>query len=390
MNEKSKLYIVIGLIVFIIAIIPAVLIISTLRSNSLLEKYEQKFKSTDTEIVYIGRPSCPHCQSFQPKLKTYADNYDFNYLYVNTDEINSATLENILSKAEINSENFGTPYTIVIKDGKVVDTQNGDVPAEKNLFEFLQRNNFIPAEEEYNLEYSNRLYTQFEETFGANENNIIYMGRPTCSNCQSFQPKLDRFAEDYDFEYLYINTDEIGNKTIEKILAKAGIKSSEFGTPYTIITKNGKVIDKQIGDVAKEENLFTLLQKNGFISANEEYDDNNNLTYITPTDFVGIVKDSKRSVIVIGQTTCGYCSQARPILSEIVKEQSVEINYIDYDTLTATDQQQVVGSLEYLQKNNWGTPLLLVVENNALIKQLEGATTKENYIKFLKENGVIK
>ena len=51
---------------------------------------KDKISSTDKFILFIGRPSCPYCQLFEPKLSNVACKFEFNIFYINsenTDEL---------------------------------------------------------------------------------------------------------------------------------------------------------------------------------------------------------------------------------------------------------------------------------------------------------------
>jgi len=237
---------------------------------------------------------------------------------------------------------------------------------------------------------SNKVYQEFENTLKNSKNEIIMIGNSNYPYSQTYQSMLDNLSELYNFKYLYVNTNNITSGTLYKILDQLDVDPDDFDTLLTAITKDGKVIDVQNDFVSEEKELFDFLQKNNLISKNAEYNDPNKLTMITASQFADIVKSNERSVIVIGQTTCIHCINAKPILNEIVADEGIVINYINYDKLSNEDRNLVLNSLEYLTSTQWGTPLMLVVENNNLINQYPGETTKENYINFLKANGVIK
>lgn len=236
---------------------------------------------------------------------------------------------------------------------------------------------------------SERMYKAFESTFASKNNEVVYLGRPTCSHCQNFRPKLDRLAGSYGFDYLYVNTDNLNSDMLDKVLEKLGVDPSKFGTPYTVVVKDNKVVAEQSGEVSKEEDLFNFFQKNGIISSEAEYDgesEKTSLTYIEYDKFASLVAGTDKSVIVIGLTYCGYCAQARPILSTIVDEEDIAINYIEYDTL-ASDKQTAI--IDLLKTEEVKTPLLLIVQNGKVLNKYEGARTKTDYLNILKENGVI-
>ena len=54
---------------------------------------KDKISSTDKFILFIGRPSCPYCRLFEPKLSNVARNSNFTIFYINSE--NSEELEYI-------------------------------------------------------------------------------------------------------------------------------------------------------------------------------------------------------------------------------------------------------------------------------------------------------
>ncbi len=237
---------------------------------------------------------------------------------------------------------------------------------------------------------SNGVYKEFENSLKGNTNEIVYLGSKTSGYSTAVEPILNGYADKYKFSYSYINTDNLSTGSLNVILGKANIDDSSFVPAYIVVGKDGKIVDKINASTSEEKAIFEFLQKYGFITTGTEYTSSSNLTYVTASKFVDLVKGTERSVIVIGQTTCSHCIAVRPTLSAIASEEKIAVYYIDYNTLSEDDQNLVLNSLDYLKNNEWGTPLMLVVENNKLINSLPGETTKANYVNFLKENGVLK
>ena len=111
---------------------------------------------------------------------------------------------------------------------------------------------------------------------------IIYVARPDCSFCQMEKPYIKRVAVKYNLTINYLDTtdfyerDESGKVKYDeeehaipteagkKFLASADVYKDGFGTPNTIIVKNGKIIDG-IYSYVPESDLKTLFKNNGFI-----------------------------------------------------------------------------------------------------------------------------
>lgn len=46
------------------------------------ENAQNKIDAANKEIIFIGRPTCPFCQKFAPKLKTVADDHHLIIHYI--------------------------------------------------------------------------------------------------------------------------------------------------------------------------------------------------------------------------------------------------------------------------------------------------------------------
>ncbi|MDD3341799.1 MAG: thioredoxin family protein [Bacilli bacterium] len=230
-------------------------------------------------------------------------------------------------------------------------------------------------------------YVKMVDTaFASKENKLVLLGRPTCSYCNLLKPVLDSFAKKYNFSYEYVNTDETGNAKLDTILGKFDIDSNSFGTPYMAVVKDGKKVAEQQGYV-EENKLFTFLQDNGFIKKEEKLA----LNYIDYSKYKELLEGGSKRTFVMVQTGCSYCESAKPILEEIAAEYKLDINILNITNIaTEAEKEEFNKSLPYLSENEWGTPLMLTVEDKKVVADKSGAATKEEYISYFKKNGYIK
>ncbi len=123
---------------------------------------------------------------------------------------------------------------------------------------------------------------KYLEYMNDSEARIIYVAKPDCSFCQMETPIITRLASKYNLTLHYLDTtnfiehDEDGNIVYGSdgyaVYSEAGKKfmaSSEeykdgWGTPNTIIVKDGKIVDG-IYQYVEESELKTLFKNNGFI-----------------------------------------------------------------------------------------------------------------------------
>lgn len=233
---------------------------------------------------------------------------------------------------------------------------------------------------------SKKIYEQFIEVYNKQENTLVYIGRSTCGYCNLLTPSLNDMKERYSFEYLLIDTDTINAKYLTKILNEVGVKSiNDLGTPYLAIVSNGSLVDTQPGYVDYDK-LFEFLQKNSVIAEDAKL----LLNYIDIDEYSKLIKDDEASIIVVGQSTCSYCVQAKLLLNNIAQAKGTKINYFNISYLsTDEDKETFTTSFDYFESESWGTPVTIIVKDGKIIDKLEQLVTEEKYIEFFEKNGVL-
>ena len=228
---------------------------------------------------------------------------------------------------------------------------------------------------------SEKMYNDFEAAFNGSENKLVYIGSSTCGYCQLLNPSLEDMKERYQFDYLYIDAAEISSGYLKKILAK--LELSSLGTPYLAVVSNGKVVDTQNG-YSDYDITFEFLQNNKIIAEDQEL----LLNYIDYEEYEKLLKSDEKNVIVVGQSTCSYCVQAKITLNEIVEENDITINYLNISYLTEEEGEKFESSLDYFE-DSWGTPIMMIVKDGKIVDIIEQYVEKDEYVEFLEENGVI-
>lgn len=229
---------------------------------------------------------------------------------------------------------------------------------------------------------SEAIYNNFEAAFNGTENKLVYLGSSTCGYCQLLNPSLEDMKERYDFDYLYIDVSEISSGYLKKILSQLELTS--LGTPYLAIVSNGEIVDTQNG-YSDYDITFKFLKDNKIIGEDQEL----LLNYIGYDEYDKLLNSDKKNVIVVGQSTCSYCVQAKVTLNDIVEENDITINYLNISYLTEEEGEKFESSLDYFE-NSWGTPIMMIVQDGKLVDIIEQYVDKDEYVEFLEENGVIK
>ena len=127
---------------------------------------------------------------------------------------------------------------------------------------------------------------------------------------------------------------------------------------------------------------FTILKEKS-----EKTDTNLNIS----DDISSWVADSKTDqsvVAVIALSTCHYCAQYKPIITEIAEENSLKLYWFEIDTLNEADSSALTSTYSLTQYSG-SSPYTFITKNGEFINDVVGYMPKEDTLTFLKDNGVI-
>ena len=114
-----------------------------------LNEYLDRMKGEEKSIIYIARPTCSWCQKETPIIKKIIGEYDLKVYYLNTENFYDSSIQDytedgytFMASSEKYKDGFGTPNTIIVQNGEIVDGAFGYVEA-KELKDLLVKNGFI-------------------------------------------------------------------------------------------------------------------------------------------------------------------------------------------------------------------------------------------------------
>ena len=230
---------------------------------------------------------------------------------------------------------------------------------------------------------SEKMYEKFQTALSSTQATLVYIGRPTCTYCKLLTPSLEEMASRYNFNYVYINTDEMRSNYMNKIMSDLNL--TEIGTPYLTIVKNNEVVDTQNG-YADYDKSFEFLKKNSIINEDAVLP----INYIGLEQYKTLLAGTTPSIVVVGQSTCSYCINTKLVLNKLVDDYGTKINYLNVSYLTEEEGKELESSLPYFTENEWGTPVTLIVKDNTLVANLDGYNSESAFVSFFTEQGVLK
>jgi len=223
-------------------------VIGSPESNGIIKEFNEVYNSKDIEIVYYASSTCGYCELQKPILETIAEDYDLKYYSIDSNELGIKQRKEVLEKLGIE---HATPTIVIVKNGEVLDTQVGYTEGSE-LIEFFKKNKILKEDAEYSAEkYISFInYEEYEEIIDNDDTNIVVIGQTACSHCIAFKPTINSVAEDYDITINYLNLTKLSSEEYNKFsdsLIKIKynepefVESGKFGTPLTLIIKDGKV-----------------------------------------------------------------------------------------------------------------------------------------------------
>jgi len=236
---------------------------------------------------------------------------------------------------------------------------------------------------------SKKYLETFNSIIETGERKLILIGKESCPYCQMFQPLLDYMKEEYVFDYLYIDTTKITTKGLNQVIEKLEIDPDDFGTPHLSLVDGGKVV-ADIPGYVDEKKLLEFLVKYEYAPKDAKVA----LNYVDYEEYENLIESENPEIVVIGQTGCSACMMAKPALLTIASEYGVKINYLNLTEIKDNENgseliEKLNKSLDFYTKEEWGTPLMIVVKEKEVIGSSKGYHSMEDYVSFLKKQGLI-
>lgn len=96
-------------------------------------KAENQLQNAEEFILFIGRPTCPYCRRFEPKLTQVAKENKLDIYYINSDEL-SPELDNLRSTYNVAT----VPGLLVAKGGRVKVVCDSSL-SEEEILNFIKK-----------------------------------------------------------------------------------------------------------------------------------------------------------------------------------------------------------------------------------------------------------
>ena len=229
---------------------------------------------------------------------------------------------------------------------------------------------------------------EVENLLNSNEAQAIYIMRDGCTYCELNESNINSIVKEYNFKYYNIDTNDLNEADLNKIISTLKINPDNFGTPYLVVVKNGEVVGSLNG-MKSYKVLFDFLKENKLIASDAKL----YLNYPTLSEYKKLIKSDEKQVFILATSTCKFCLAEHPVLIDVAKETGAKINYLylDYMFTSQEEYDEFMSSLKWFEDNtDWGTPTTLIVKNKEVKNYLSGYRDKNEIISYYTENGIIK
>lgn len=266
MSKEKKKSIILTIILIVIAIVLLVaFVVSSLRnsgkigssdSGKVVSEFEKKFNSKERIVIYYASPSCSFCKLQTPILETIASDYNMKYYYLDSSKLSNSQRNKVLKTLEL--KEHATPSTVVVENGKVVDSVVGYVSGTEYV-EFLKNAGMLPEDAVYSKE-KNITFINFDEyknLISNDDTHVVVIGQTTCSHCIAIKPALNSVAGDYNITINYLNLTDMTSaessefhstlKDLEYNDPKF-LEEGSFGTPLILVIRNKKITNYISGE----------------------------------------------------------------------------------------------------------------------------------------------
>lgn len=256
------------------------------------------------------------------------------------------------------------------------------------VFMELRQNGIIGSAE------SNKIIKEFNEYYNSKEREVILFASSQCAYCDLQKPILETVSEDYDMEYLAIDSIELSNSQRKEIINKLDIEGK---TPTIAVVENGKVINKHVGFMDGTA-LVKFFIESKVLPKNAEYSEEKNLTFVNYDEYKDLIRDDNTHIIVIGQTSCSHCIAIKPALNSVAGDYDLTINYLNLTELSQEESEKFFESLkkieyddpDFVKDGSFGTPLTLILEDGKVERYISGSRTYSQLVREFTKAGLIK
>lgn len=277
-NIGSKILVLVVVLVMLLPIIVEVVEKNSIKTidYSQYQKFVEDTANHKFSLLYIGNADDKEAKKEVKKIIT--DNKD-NSAQIDTSIyfMDASKLTDVDTLTIVGSTGVKTGYVFAV-NGEVLRT-------EANALDKTKLEAYVKEYTSQGVDETVRYYKvaknakEYKELVKDKKKvTMAVFGRDTCAWCNLYKPVYNTIAEQYNLDIYYFDSDSYNKDEYQKIMdmglvlpascnsdGKDKKLSDGFGTPLTVFTKNGKVIDCVSSGYLNKADLVTKLKTVGMI-----------------------------------------------------------------------------------------------------------------------------
>lgn len=275
-------------------------------------------------------------------------------------------------------------------DGKCESSNSGSDSS--NIVASVEYAKLTDADKKKGSEEMQKFYTYFDKE----EPTLLVFASTSCGWCQLQEPIVEKIAEAYDLDYLYMDYTKLEGSEVSNVVSYLGIGG---GTPTSTIVQSGKVL-KSVEGMLEGKDYVEFLVEGGVLPKGSTYKDEENLIVVTYDKFKELLKGKDTTVVLfdfyaIQNSVCGdRCLDQRKVLNSIAKENNIPVYHLPLAN-TTDDFIDDLGEWgystdAYKENKSVNIPLLMFVRDGKIIWHQNGNMTEDDIRTEMKNYKIIK
>ncbi|MBR1376440.1 MAG: thioredoxin family protein [Bacilli bacterium] len=264
-SENTRVYLLLAIFAILVLAIIGICINNSKKSGKIVEEVKTLIGSDTPQVIYIMRDGCTYCERNVSNMESIVNEYGLKYYNIDIDDLKDEDAYELLTILGVDTNNFGTPYMVIVKNNEVLDYLSG-LPSYSNLFSFLKENGAIADDSKLYLNYID--YSDYKKIIKSNDDEVIVLAASDCQYCLAEHPILIEVAKETGakINYMYLDYSFNSQEEYDEFLNSLEWleENPNWGTPTTLIVNNKKVIDALDGYRSKEQ-IISFYKVNGIV-----------------------------------------------------------------------------------------------------------------------------
>lgn len=368
---KISLIIICVVLIFLLSLF-AITIIKDMNNKDLLNQFNEIYKSEKISVIYIGKES-----AIDNNLSTQSEEYNYNYLYINTEKITRNKRNKIKSKLKIDKLNSNV---VIVQNEEVL--RNIENCTSKNIDELhdsLYEYDLVPKK----IGNSSKQIANFDTSIKSENPKIIYYTTIDNKSSKEKNEKLKNFALDYSIDYIFIEGYYLTNSQQRVLLNK--INYNTLVDELLIIVDGTEVLTSISSVPNNSKDYFEISSNYGILDTNSA----ESLKKVNYSQLKKMIATNNKNVILFITDDCMYCDRVKPIVGKISIQKNINIYYYKYKEENILKLEEYLSKIGYEDKKIT-PPLLIVTESDKILDYVIGLADKKIYEDKFKELGVVR